>query len=96
MASRRFEKGSEEWEMFSSFWKICQRLWDPEDNDEYWEQVVNATDDFYNKYKANNEIFSKKITLALVGTLEERLKQKKDKRNIEVDKMAVMEAMKAR
>ena len=82
MASKRFEKCSEEWSMFREYWALCQRFWEPEDNDEYWEQVVNATDDFYNKYKANNEIFSKKITLALVDTLEEKLKQKKDKRNI--------------
>lgn len=91
MASKRFEKGSEEWKLFTEFWKICQQFWEPEDDDGYWEQVINATDDFYNKYKANNEIFSKKITLALVGTLEEKLKQKKDKRNIEVDKMVFME-----
>lgn len=72
MASKRFEKDSEEWKLFREYWSICQRFWEPEDNDKYWEQVVDITDDFYEKYKANNEIFVKKIILAFVDTLEEK------------------------
>lgn len=94
MASKRFEKGSEEWLMFREFWGICQKFWEPEDNDEYWEQAIDATNDFYKKYKENNEIFAKKIILAFIDTLEEKSKQNKDRHNIEVDKMAVVEARK--
>lgn len=76
MASKRFEKDSEEWKMFTEFWKICQQFWEPEDNDEYWEEVVNATDDFYKKYRSSNDVFAKGITLSLVDMLEEKSKRK--------------------
>lgn len=72
MASKRFEKCSEEWKMFTDFWKICQQFWEPEDNDEYWEKVIEATGEFHKKYKANNEIFAKEIALAFVDTLDKR------------------------
>lgn len=72
MASKRFEKGSEEWQVFTEFWKICQQFWEPEDNDEYWEQVIDSTNEFYKKYKENNEIFAKEIALALVDTLDKK------------------------
>ena len=78
MASKRFEKGSEEFILFQDFWKICQSFWIPEDNDEYWEQVVNETDDFYKKYKETNEIFVREIVLAFINSLEKRLKIKKN------------------
>lgn len=72
MASKRFEKGSEEWSMFREYWALCQQLWQPEGNDEYWEQVIYSTNEFYKKYKENNEIFAKEIALALVDTLDEK------------------------
>lgn len=75
MASKRFEKGSEEWQMFTEFWKICQRFWAPEENDEYWEQVIDATNEFHKKYKANNDVFARKIALAFIDTIEEKSKQ---------------------
>lgn len=79
MASKRFEKGSEEWLLFMDFWKICQQFWEPEDNDEYWEQVIDATNKFFEKYKANNKIFSLKIVMAFVDTLEKKMKEKDSK-----------------
>lgn len=77
VASKRFEKGLEEWQMFTEFWKICQQFWEPEDNDEYWEQVIDSTNEFYKKYKANNEIFARKIALVFIDTIEEKLKQER-------------------
>lgn len=78
VASKRFEKGSEEFILFQDFWKICQSFWIPEDSDEYWEQVVKATDDFYKKYKDIDDIFVRGITLTLINSLEKRLEIKKD------------------
>lgn len=72
MASKRFEKGSEEWSMFREYWALCQQFWEPEDNDEYWEQVIYSTNEFYKKYKANNEIFAKEIALAFVDALDKK------------------------
>lgn len=75
MASKRFEKGSEEWQMFREYWALCQQFWEPEDNDEYWDKVVDATGEFYKKYKANNDLFARKIALAFIDTIEEKSKQ---------------------
>lgn len=78
MASKRFEKGSEEFILFQDFWKICQSFWIPEDNDEYWERVVEETDAFYKKYKETNEIFVREITFAFINSLEKRWKINND------------------
>lgn len=75
MASKRFEKGSEEWSMFREYWALCQQFWEPEENDEYWDKVVDATGEFYKKYKANNDLFARKIALAFIDTIEEKSKQ---------------------
>lgn len=76
MASKRFEKGSEEWQMFTDFWVLCQKYWVIEENDEYWEQAIKAADDFYKKYKGKNEFFAKKLALALTDTLSEKEKER--------------------
>lgn len=76
MASVKFEKGSEEWQMFTDFWTLCQKYWEIEDSDEYWEKVIEATGEFHKKYKANNDLFAKKIALAFIDTIEEKSKQK--------------------
>jgi hypothetical protein len=47
MASVKFDKGSEKWMMFMDFWKLCQKHWEPEDNDEYWDNLINDCDDFF-------------------------------------------------
>lgn len=79
MASKRFEKGSAEWRLFQEFWSLCQKYWIPEDNDEYWERVIKAADEFYKKYKIADEIFARKIALSLVETLDLKSKEQKSK-----------------
>lgn len=69
MAEKKFPKGSEEWIMFMDFWALCQKHWIPEDNDSYWEQVVEDTESFVNKYGTN---FAKRLGLALIDDLERR------------------------
>lgn len=76
MASKKFEEGSEEWKMFREYWFLCQKFWEPEDNDEYWDQVVEATNEFHEKYKAKNDVFAIKIAIAFVDTIEEKLKSR--------------------
>ncbi|WP_304841260.1 hypothetical protein [Phocaeicola sartorii] len=73
MASVKFEKGSREWYMFQDYWKLCQKFWIPEDNDEYWESVVSETNDFYEKYK--DVMLTKWITLELINCLEKKSKK---------------------
>lgn len=78
MASARFEKGSQEWTLFQDYWKLCQEFWKVEGNDEYWQQAVEATDDFIKKYKGKNEFFARKLASAFMDTLSEKEKEKKN------------------
>ena len=49
---KKFAKGSSEWMMFMDYWALCQKYWEPDDNDDYWESVVKETDVFYRKYNS--------------------------------------------
>ena len=71
---KKFAKGSSEWMMFMDYWALCQKYWDPDDNDDYWESVVKETDVFYRKY---NSEFAKSLALTLVNELERNSRQRK-------------------
>ena len=40
MAEVKFAKGSEEWQMFMDYWALCQKCWEPEETDEWWEEAL--------------------------------------------------------
>ena len=71
---KKFAKGSSEWMMFMDFWTLCQKYWEPDDNDDYWESVVKETDVFYRKY---NSEFAKSLALTLVNELERKSRPRK-------------------
>lgn len=69
MAEKRFVKGSEEWQLFMDYWSLCQKYWEPENKDVYWENAVKNTDEFYKKY---NTEFARTLALCLIDELERR------------------------
>ena len=71
---KKFAKGSSEWMMFMDYWALCQKYWEPDDNDDYWESVVKETDVFYRKY---NSEFAKSLALTLVNELERKSRARK-------------------
>ena len=71
---KKFAKGSSEWMMFMDYWALCQKYWEPDDNDDYWESVVKETDVFYRKY---NSEFAKSLALKLVNELERKSRSRK-------------------
>ena len=71
---KKFAKGSSEWMMFMDYWALCQKYWEPDDNDDYWESVVKETDVFYRKY---NSEFAKSLALTLVNELERKSRSRK-------------------
>ena len=73
MAVKKFEKGSEEWKIFTDFWELCQRHWEPEETEEYWQTVIDDIDTFYRNHKT---LFSRKLCIALIHGLEEKAKVK--------------------
>lgn len=78
MSEAKFEKNSPEWKMFRDLYQIIEKYWIPEDTDEYWNSVIDATDDFTAKY---HQLHPMVVALAagVVSGLE--LKSKMDKEN---------------
>lgn len=72
MSSVKFQKGSPEWYMFQDYWKLCQKFWIPEKNDNYWENMVNETREFMKKYE--DITLASGLAIALIDDLENRMK----------------------
>ena len=74
MASKRFEKGSVEFQWFGDFWSMVQKNWIPEDTDEYWGGVIKDVREFSDKYKQNPEIIL--FTAYMVKAIQDYLTAK--------------------
>lgn len=70
MASVKFTKDSTEFHMFADYWNICQKYWNVEKDEKYWEDLVFDIEEFHKKY--TDVPLSKKLALALLEYLEER------------------------
>jgi hypothetical protein len=68
MASVKFAKGSEEWQMFIDFWTLCQKYWIPEESDEWWENALHEIDAFAKKY--GSTVFIRGMCMTLINRLE--------------------------
>lgn len=66
---QKFDKQSKEWVMFTDFWKLCQKVWIPDDSDSYWEEVIDLADEFIKKHPSR---FARRLANALLDDLEER------------------------
>ena len=75
MASVKFDKGSEEWLMFMDYWNLCQKYWQVEKNDDYWDKAIADTNAFCEKYKVLS--LAKKLALAFIEDLDENYKKSK-------------------
>lgn len=70
---RKFEKGTKEYQMFLDFWNLCQKHWEPERSDEYWNLLIADVDDFVKRHKTC--LMASYLGLALINTQEERTKE---------------------
>ena len=68
MAEVKFSKGSEEWQMFMDYWALCQKYWEPEETDEWWEEALGKIDELSKKY--GSTVFIRGLCMALVNELE--------------------------
>ena len=73
MAEKKFDKGSDEWSLFMEFWQICQQYWVVEDNDVYWQTLLERADEFYKKFKSIP--LAGRVIMALIETQEQILKE---------------------
>ena len=75
MAETKFQKGSEEWQMFIDYWNLCQKHWKVESTDEYWENLIDDANSFCEKYK--DYVLAKNIAIAFMNTQEILYKERK-------------------
>jgi hypothetical protein len=64
MASKKFDKNSDEFKFFGEFWKWTQEHYIPEDSDEYWEELLASAAVICNKYK-DHKLFPKLMITVL-------------------------------
>ena len=77
MAQQKFEKGTELHQMINDYLRLLQQFWIVEEEDSYWEQVLEAIYGFYGKYKEVDNVFSVTMTLAFLDVLEEKARNKR-------------------
>lgn len=71
---KAIEKGSAEWKAFTAVWELYQAFAIPEDNDEYWEELVKAM----NKIEVeHNSILANYLALGVAKALNEIAKGEK-------------------
>lgn len=70
---KKLEKQDKEWQMFNEYYKIYQDFYVPEDNDEYWDTLVDVSCEFANKY---NTKFARNIIIEYIKSRERILKLK--------------------
>lgn len=64
---KELKKGDMEYDLFNDFWNIVKEYNIPEDSDEYWERLINASDEFCNKYDCQ---YATDIMLAFIKSRE--------------------------
>ena len=77
MASKKFEKGSPEWNLFSDYWALCQKFWEVEESNEYWKEAVNEVKAFAHKYMDIDKRFVLTLANGYLVSLQERFKESK-------------------
>lgn len=71
MAKKNIQSGTEEFELFRDFWNLYKENAIVENNDAYFEKVIQDTEKFYQKYKTP---FAKELGIAVVNEMERKWK----------------------
>lgn len=73
MASKKLEKGSAEWQFFQDFWRFRQKYYEPEEPDEWFEEMTNKSSVLYEKYKDTDfSDFAKALIIAHIDDVDKR------------------------
>ena len=70
---KQLTKADEEFQMFADYYKMYQDFYEPEDNDNYWQALARAVDEFYKKYKTK---LAKDLAIAYINSREDVYKLK--------------------
>ena len=71
----KFEKGSEQWQLFVDYYKFIQDYGAPEDSDDWWQELFTKSTELC--YKYGNQQYIRDLVMAHVNELERKAKEKK-------------------
>lgn len=74
MASKRFERNSEEFYFFGDYWNLAQKYFIPEDGEEYWQDLIDDCSKLADKYKGT---FYQQMIVGLQLALETVYKEER-------------------
>jgi hypothetical protein len=63
-----FSKGSDGWELFNLYFKLCKKFANPRDEDEWFSEMCSDFDSFTEKFKSTE--FSEFATMLAVDYME--------------------------
>lgn len=69
-----FEKGSVEWDLFTIFFNLCKKYWEPDlnDPDGYWDGFIHDVAQLYEK---KFQPFGRMLAKVLLAYLENKFKE---------------------
>ena len=70
---KQLTKADTDFQMFADYYKMYQDFYVPEDNDNYWQELIRAVDEFHKKYKTK---FAKDLAIAYMSSREDIYKLK--------------------
>lgn len=74
MAEKVIKQGSPEHQTFVDFWALYKKYGVPEDNEEYWQELVTASEQFYVDH--GSTLLAKRLAQVLGDVVEEDFKKK--------------------
>ena len=79
MASKKFEKGSEEWQFFNDYYKLRQQYYEADNEEQWFEEMVRVGEEIIEKYH-NTEIakFVQSLVFSHFEDVEMRWKKKNE------------------
>ena len=79
MASKKFEKGSEEWQFFNDYYKFRQQYYEADNGEQWFEEMVRVGEEIIEKYH-NTEIakFVQSLVFSHFEDVEMRWKKKNE------------------
>lgn len=76
MASKKFEKGSEEWQFFNDYYSFRQKFYEADNEDTFFEELTAQANKLYEKYK-KTEIaeYAKRLIMAHLDDVDRRCRK---------------------
>lgn len=77
MASKKFEKGSEEWQFFNDYYKFRQQFYEADNEEEWFRELMKSGEKLIEKYsKTNISKFAQSLVFSHFEDVERRWKNR--------------------